>query len=87
MAKRYTVSDGKLLLTLRPERDGGFVVTSPIDPAMITQADTIAEAFAMARDAFAALADSRSDAGRWTRVPARKRPRRAAAQRPVGTGT
>ncbi len=83
MAKRYTVSDGKLLLTLQPDPAGGFVVTSPIDPAMIAQADTSAGAFAMARDAFAALADSRADAGRWTR-PARRCPTR---QRPVGTGT
>ena len=88
MAKRYTVSDGKMMLTLKPDAAGGFVVTSPIDPAMITQAGTVAEAFAMARDAFAALADSRADAERWTRAagtrPARRRP---AGQRPVGTGT
>ena len=83
MAKRYTISDGKLLLTLQPDPAGGFVVTSPIDPAMITQADTIDEAFAMARDAFAALADSRSDAHRWKPTP-RKRPAR---HRPVGSGT
>ena len=83
MAKRYTVSDGKLLLTLQPDPAGGFVVTSPIDPAMITQAETIDEAFAMARAAFAALADSRSDADRWKRL-ARKRPAR---QLPVGGGT
>ena len=88
MATRYTLSDGKPLLTLQPDRDGGFVVTSPIDPAMITQADTIPEAFAMARDAFAPLADSRADAGRWKRPPAaRKRSARAAVQRPGGTGT
>jgi len=83
MAKRYTVSDGKLLLTLQPDPAGGFVVTSPIDPAMITQADTIAEAFAMARDAFAALADSRADADRWKPSPRK----RSSRQRPVGSGT
>jgi len=65
MAKQYTVSDGKLLLTLQPAEDGWFVVTSPVDPAMITQARTIPEAFTMARDAFAALGDSRIDKGRW----------------------
>ena len=83
MAKRYTVSDGKLLLTLQADPGGGFVVTSQIDPAMVTQADTIDEAFAMARDAFAALAGSRADAGRWTRPPRK----RATGHRPVGAGT
>jgi antitoxin HicB len=58
MAKRYQISDGKLLLTLQPDPEGGFVVTSPTDPAMITQAETIPQAFEMARDAFAALASA-----------------------------
>ena len=82
MAKKYQVSDGKLVLTLVSHSDGGFVVTSPIDPAMITQAGDIEEAFAMARDAFAALSESREDAERW------KRPgKRAIVHRPVGAGT
>ena len=81
MAKRYQVSDGKLVLTLQPDADGGFVVTSPTDPAMITQADTIDEAFKMARDAFAVLADSRADPKRWD--PSKRGQR---AQRIVGAG-
>ncbi len=85
MAKRYQVSDGKLLLTMQPESGGWFVVTSPIDPAMITQARTIDEAFEMARDAFAALADSRTDANRWKR-PAKKRAVRPVGQRLAGAG-
>jgi antitoxin HicB len=85
MARRYQVSDGKLLLTLQPEADGGFVVTSPIDPAMITQARTIEQAFVQARDAFAALAESRADAARW-RLPAKKTAARTRNQRPVGAG-
>lgn len=83
MAKRYQVSDGKLLLTLQPDADGGFTVTSPTDPAMITQADTIDEAFKNARDAFAALAASRSDPKRWNPPSPRRRSR---AQRIVGAG-
>jgi antitoxin HicB len=86
MGKRYQVSDGKLLLTLQPDTDGWFTVTSPLDPAMITQARTIEEAFTQARDAFAALADSRADADRWDRA-AKKRAPRSTAQRPVGAGT
>jgi hypothetical protein len=51
MAKRYTVSDGKLVLYLFPAEEGGFNVTSPLDPALITQAETLEEAFVMAYDA------------------------------------
>jgi hypothetical protein len=32
MAKRYAVSDGKLVLTLESAREGGYVVTSPSEP-------------------------------------------------------
>jgi antitoxin HicB len=78
MAKRkYTISDGKLLLTLEPDEDGWYVVTSPTDPAMITQARSIPEAFEMAADAFSTLASSRQDLQRWN-SPAR-RPRRQPA--------
>jgi antitoxin HicB len=57
--QRYTVSDGELVLTLEPAEEGGFVVTSPLDPELITQAETIAEAFANARDAARGLNESR----------------------------
>jgi antitoxin HicB len=68
MAKRFAVSDGKLLLTLEEAEDGGFIVTSPLDPELITEAETISEAFMMARDALKALAESRAK-------PLKKRPR------------
>jgi antitoxin HicB len=77
MRKQYQISDGKLVLTLTPDSDGGFVVTSPTDPAMITQADSIPEAFKMARDAFAALAMSRADVKRWERRSPKRTPRAA----------
>jgi len=57
--KKYTVSDGKLMLTLEVAEEGGFIVTSPMDPELTTEADTVEEAFAMARDALKALAESR----------------------------
>ena len=47
----YTVSDGDLVLTLEPAEEGGYVVTSPFDPELITEAETIEEAFENARDA------------------------------------
>ena len=57
--QRYTVSDGEFVLTLEPAEEGGFVVTSPLDPELVTQAETISEAFANARDAAQALNESR----------------------------
>jgi len=60
MSKRYTVSNGKLMLTLEEAEEGGYIVTSPLDPELITQAETIAEAFANARDAAKALKQSRA---------------------------
>lgn len=56
----YSVSDGDLLLILEPAEEGGFVVTSPLDPELITEADTLAEAFENARDAATALRESRA---------------------------
>ena len=57
--RHYTVSDGKVVLTLEEAEEGGYVVTSPLDPQLITEAETIREAFENARDAMAALAASR----------------------------
>jgi antitoxin HicB len=58
--KRYTVSDGKLVLYLEPDPDGGYVVTSPLDPELVTQAESVPEAFEMARDALKAMRQSRA---------------------------
>ena len=60
MPKHYTVSDGELVLFLWPAKEGGYGVTSPFDPALITQADSLEEAFLMARDAAALLREARS---------------------------
>src|SRR5262249_32838202 len=60
MGKRYTVSDGKLVLNLEEAEEGGYIVTSPLNPELITQAESIKEAFANARDAAKALKRSRA---------------------------
>jgi len=70
--KKYTVSDGRLVLTLQEDEGGWYTVTSPTDPALITEAKTIREAFRMARDALAALAASRSDLLRWEKSGKRR---------------
>jgi antitoxin HicB len=59
MGKQYTVSDGKLMLVLREAEEGGYIVSSPLDPELITEAETVEEAFENARDALKALAQSR----------------------------
>jgi predicted RNase H-like HicB family nuclease len=76
--KRYTVSDGKLVLTLEEAEEGGFVVTSPIDPGLTTQGDTISEAFENARDALAELRAWRRDQRRRLQTPGRRSGRKTA---------
>ena len=58
--RRYTVSDGKLVLNLEEAEEGGYIVTSPLEPALITEAETVGEAFENAKDALRALAQSRA---------------------------
>lgn len=58
MPKHYTVSDGELVLFLWPAEEGGYNVTSPLNAGLITQAGTVEEAFAMARDALGLLTES-----------------------------
>ncbi len=57
--KAYTVSDGEMVLTLEPAEEGGYVVTSPLDPELVTEAESLDEAFVNARDAADALNESR----------------------------
>lgn len=58
--KSYTISDGKIVLVLSEVRGGGFVVTTPLDPEMITEAETVGEAFVNARDALKSLRQARA---------------------------
>ncbi|MDC0936999.1 hypothetical protein OAS39_11990 [Pirellulales bacterium] len=58
--RTYTVSDGELVLTLGHADEGGYIVTSPLDPELVTEAENLDEAFANARDAAAALHESRA---------------------------
>ena len=58
--QQFTVSDGKLVLILESADEGGYVVTSPLDPELITEAETLEEAFSNARDAAKSLRQSRT---------------------------
>ena len=51
-------------MILEPQPEGGYTVTSPLLPELITEGDTLAEALANAEDAFAAVAEIYEDWGR-----------------------
>ena len=51
-------------MILEPQPEGGYTVTSPLLPELITEGDTIAEVLANAEDAFAAVAEIYEDRGR-----------------------
>ena len=57
----YTVTDGKLVLTLEVVEEGGYFVTSPFNPDVKTQADSLDEAFVMARDVIALFQEVRAE--------------------------
>jgi|GEM_PF-1715009 len=61
MPKQYTVSDGKLVLTVKESKDGGYVVSSPLDPELFTEGETLDEAVENAHEVAALLAAHRRD--------------------------
>jgi antitoxin HicB len=54
----------KIPLLLSPQPEGGFTVTSPVLPELVTEGDTLDEALANARDALAAVVEAYEDLGR-----------------------
>ncbi len=54
----------KIPLVLAPQPEGGFTVTSPILPELITEGDTVKEALANVHDALAAVVEAYEDTGR-----------------------
>jgi antitoxin HicB len=54
----------KVPLLLSPQPEGGFTVTSPLLPELITEGDTVEEALENVRDALAALVEAYEDLGR-----------------------
>lgn len=53
--KKFTVTDGKLVLELEVAEEGGYVVTAPFVQGLVTQGSTIEECYEMAYDALACL--------------------------------
>ena len=54
----------KIPLLLSPQPEGGFTVTSPLLPELVTEGDTLDEALTNARDALAAVVEAYEDLGR-----------------------
>jgi antitoxin HicB len=54
----------KVPLLLSPQPEGGFTVTSPLLPELVTEGDTLEEALSNVRDALAAVVEAYEDLGR-----------------------
>ncbi|MBI2300255.1 MAG: type II toxin-antitoxin system HicB family antitoxin [Armatimonadetes bacterium] len=54
----------KIPLVLAPQPDGGYTVTSPMLPELVTEGDTVEEALDHVRDALAAVVEIYTDLGR-----------------------
>ena len=54
----------RLSLTLEPQPEGGYIVTSPLLPELVTEGGTLREAQANVEDAFAAVKEIYEDRGR-----------------------
>ncbi|MUG95310.1 type II toxin-antitoxin system HicB family antitoxin [Scytonema sp. UIC 10036] len=54
----------KVPLLLSPQPEGGFTVTSPLLPELVTEGNTVEQALANVRDALAALIEIYEDLGR-----------------------
>jgi antitoxin HicB len=59
MARVYRVS-----LVLTPQTEGGYTVTSPALPGLVTEGDSVEEAVENARDALRATLELYEDSGR-----------------------
>ena len=53
--------DYKIPLVLTPQAEGGYTVTSPLLPELLTEGDSISEALANVNDAFAAVIELYQD--------------------------
>ncbi len=54
----------KIPLVFTPQPEGGYTVTSPLLPELVTEGDSFDEAMANVRDALAAVIETYGDLGR-----------------------
>jgi predicted RNase H-like HicB family nuclease len=68
VGKKFKATDGKLVLELECAAEGGYVVTAPFEKGLITEAESIEEAFEMAYDALRELRAARRDLARKSKA-------------------
>ena len=56
--------DYKIPLLLTPQAEGGYTVTSPLLPELVTEGDSLSEALNNVEDALAAVIEIYQDLGR-----------------------
>ena len=56
--------DYKVPFLLTPQPEGGYTVTSPLLPELVTEGDSISEALVNVKDALAAVIEIYQDLGR-----------------------
>lgn len=54
----------KVPLVLQPQPEGGYTITSPLLPELVTEGDTVEEALANVQDAVDAVIELYEDTGR-----------------------
>ena len=54
----------KIPLVLTPQAEGGYTVTSPLLPELVTEGDPAVEALENVKDAFAAVLELYQESGR-----------------------
>ena len=54
----------KIPLILSPQPEGGYTVTSPLLPELVTEGDTVDDVLANVKDALAAVVETYQDLGR-----------------------
>jgi antitoxin HicB len=54
----------RIPLVFTPQPEGGFIVTSPVLPELLTEGDTLEEAYSNVNDALAAVIELYADQGR-----------------------
>ena len=54
----------KIPLVLTPQPEGGYTVTSPVFPELVTEGDSVDEALTNVTDALAAVVEAYGDLGR-----------------------
>lgn len=64
----------KIPLVLAPQPEGGYTVTSPVLPELVTEGDTLDEAIEHVRDALKAVIEAYEDLGKSLPVNLRQDP-------------